>query len=43
MPEEIDLIAPVEGKDGISVIRGSKICRGWDAIRCKLAMSAEKT
>ena len=41
MPEEIDLIAPVEGKDGISVIRASENCRGWNGIQYKLGMSAK--
>ena len=34
MPEEpIDLLAPVEGEDGIKVIRASENCRGWNGIR----------
>lgn len=30
----------VEGLDGISVIRGSEVCRDWNGIRYKLGMSA---
>lgn len=42
MPEEpIDLLAPVEGEDGIKVIRASENCRGWNGIRYKLGMSAK--
>ncbi|MFQ5703605.1 MAG: cupin domain-containing protein [Gemmatimonadales bacterium] len=37
----VDLAAPVEGKEGISVIRGSEICRGWNGIKYKLGMSAK--
>lgn len=40
MSEPIDLKAPVEGRDGISVIRGSENCRGWNGIRYKVGMSA---
>jgi uncharacterized RmlC-like cupin family protein len=36
----IDLTAGVEGGDGITVIRGSGNCRGWNGIRYKLGMSA---
>lgn len=32
---------PVEGGDGIKVIRGSEMCRGWNGIRYKAGMSAE--
>jgi uncharacterized RmlC-like cupin family protein len=39
--EEIDLVAPVEGRDGISVIRAAETCRGWNGIRYKLGMSAK--
>lgn len=35
---EIDLTAAVEGRDGISVIRNSDNCRGWNGIRYKLGM-----
>jgi uncharacterized RmlC-like cupin family protein len=31
----------VEGGDGISVIRGSSNCRGWNGIRYKAGMSAK--
>jgi uncharacterized RmlC-like cupin family protein len=40
MSEPIDLRAPVEGRDGIFVIRGSENCRGWNGIRYKVGMSA---
>lgn len=39
--ETIDLAAPVEGRDGISVIRGAETCRDWNGIRYKLGMSAK--
>ena len=39
--QEPDLIASVEGKDGISVIRASETCRGWNGIRYKLGMCAK--
>lgn len=39
--EEVDLVAPVEGNDGIKVIRGSGTCRGWNGIRYKLGMSSK--
>jgi uncharacterized RmlC-like cupin family protein len=38
---ELDLREPVEGKDGISVIRGSGDCRGWNGIKYKVGMSAK--
>lgn len=41
MPEEIDLAAPVEGRDGISVVRGSGNCRGWNGIQYKIGLSAK--
>jgi len=42
MPESLeDLKKPVEGHDGISVIRGSGTCRGWNGIRYKVGMSAK--
>ena len=37
----VDLTASVEGNEGISVIRGSEICRGWNGIKYKLGMSAK--
>jgi len=36
-----ELKKPVEGHDGISVIRGSDTCRGWNGIRYKVGMSAK--
>ena len=42
MPDEtIDLSRDVEGKDGISVIRGGGEVRGWNGIRYKVGMSAK--
>lgn len=38
--QELSKESPVEGMDGISVIRGSDICRGWNGIRYKTGMSA---
>ncbi len=40
MPDP-DLKAPVEGADGISVIRASQNCRGWNGIQYKLGMCRE--
>ncbi len=40
MTNEPDLSAPVEGRDGISVIRASQNCRGWNGIHYKIGMSA---
>jgi uncharacterized RmlC-like cupin family protein len=37
---EFDLSAPVEGSEGIFVIRGSKTCRDWNGIRYKVGMSS---
>ncbi len=37
----VDLTASVEGNEGISVIRGSEICRGWNGIKYKLGMSGK--
>jgi uncharacterized RmlC-like cupin family protein len=37
----VDLKAFVEGGDGISVIRGSGNCRGWNGIQYKVGMSAK--
>lgn len=39
--EQIDLEDYVEGRDGISVIRGSENVRGWNGIRYKVGMSAK--
>jgi len=36
-----ELQSAVEGDDGILVIRGSEICRGWNGIRYKTGMSAK--
>jgi len=33
--------SPVEGQDGIRVIRGSGFCRDWNGIHYKTGMSAE--
>ncbi len=38
-PEPLDLSKFVEGGDGISVIRASKICRGWNGIEYKVGLS----
>jgi len=35
-----DLRSLVEGADGISVLRQSKLCRGWNGIRYKAGLSA---
>src|SRR4051795_1558030 len=37
----LDLRQVVEGNDGISVIRGSGICRGWNNIQYKAGLSAK--
>jgi uncharacterized RmlC-like cupin family protein len=39
MTERVDLQAAVEGHDGISVLRGSGITRGWNGIRYKTGLS----
>jgi uncharacterized RmlC-like cupin family protein len=36
-----DLKQVVEGNDGISVIRGGGICRGWNGIQYKTGLSAK--
>ena len=41
MSENEDLTHVVEGKDGISVIRGGGNVRGWNGIRYKTGMSAK--
>jgi uncharacterized RmlC-like cupin family protein len=46
MPEiastsDVDLMAAVEGGDGISVIRGSSNCRSWNNIQYKVGLSAK--
>ncbi len=39
MSDQIDLKECVEGNDGISVIRASETCRGWNGIKYKIGMS----
>ena len=39
MPDETDLMAGVEGAEGIFVLRGSGITRGWNGIRYKTGLS----
>ncbi|MBS1517436.1 MAG: cupin domain-containing protein [Bacteroidetes bacterium] len=39
--EETDLTKNVEKGDGITVIRGSGICRGWNGIHYKTGMSSK--
>lgn len=41
MAEEVDLLRPVEGGDGISVLRGSSTCRDWNGIHYKIGLSAK--
>lgn len=41
MSEPVDLKAPVEGGDGIFVIRGGGICRGWNGIQYRVGLSAK--
>ncbi len=41
MQETIQDQPPVEGHDGIKVLRGSAICRGWNGIKYKAGMSAQ--
>ena len=38
---EVDLSAPVEGHDGILVIRGGDNCRGWNNIHYKVGLSGK--
>lgn len=38
---DADLIAPVEGGEGILVIRGSGNCRSWNNIHYKVGLSAK--
>jgi uncharacterized RmlC-like cupin family protein len=40
-PSTMDLKQVVEGNDGISVIRGSGTCRGWNNIQYKAGLSAK--
>ncbi len=37
----VDLKQAVEGDDGISVIRGGGICRGWNGIQYRAGLSAK--
>ena len=37
--QNIDLASMVEGRDGISVVRGSPNCRDWNGIHYKVGMS----
>jgi len=37
--QNIDLASAVEGRDGISVVRGSPNCRDWNGIHYKVGMS----
>jgi uncharacterized RmlC-like cupin family protein len=39
--EQEDLRKPVEGGDGIFVIRGGKTCRNWNGIQYKTGLSAK--
>jgi len=39
MSETIDLRAPVEGHDGIAVIRAGKNCRDWNGIHYQVGLS----
>jgi uncharacterized RmlC-like cupin family protein len=39
--DTVDLKQVVEGNDGISVIRGSGICRNWNGIQYRVGLSAK--
>ena len=39
--QSVDLQQPVEGADGIFVIRGSPVARSWNGIQYKIGMSAK--
>jgi len=41
MSDPIDLTQAVEGNDGISVIRGGGIVRGWNGIQYRAGLSAK--
>ena len=41
MPESSDAVPPVEGHDGILVVRGSGTHRAWNNIRYKTGLSAK--
>jgi len=43
MTDDPTTTAPVETRDGISVLRGSGITRGWNGIRYKTGLSAKNT
>lgn len=38
---KVDLLRPVEGGDGISVIRGGGNCRSWNNIQYRVGLSAK--
>jgi hypothetical protein len=38
MSETVDLKQVMEGDDGISVVRGSGTCRGWNNIQYKAGL-----
>jgi uncharacterized RmlC-like cupin family protein len=40
-PDPIDLTAPVEGHEGIFVIRGGGNCRDWNNIQYKVGLSGK--
>ncbi|MEE8170488.1 MAG: cupin domain-containing protein [Phycisphaerae bacterium] len=39
--DAVDLTQFVEGRDGVSVIRGGEICRSWNNIQYRAGMSAK--
>lgn len=41
MSEPVDLKAPVEGGDGVFVVRGGGNCRGWNGIEYRVGLSAK--
>ena len=41
MPTNVDLRAPVEGRDGVFVIRGGDACRDWNGIQYRVGLSAK--
>jgi uncharacterized RmlC-like cupin family protein len=43
MTQPIDLLAAVEGHDGLTVLRGSPTTRGWNGIRYKTGLSEKNT
>ena len=43
MNESTSTDTPLEGHDGISVLRGSGLTRGWNGIRYKTGLSAKNT